>query len=100
MTWNKQKFLKLLEVSLRSSKLPRSAVASFLKKILRISLFLPIDCIMFNLGLVINVIKKHMNLLKLIENQDFKVLDIFSDTAVDMYKTNATNSKLYELKSF
>lgn len=68
----KSRFLRLLDLSLRSPKLPLKLVASFIKRLARvISEYGEGDSsdIMFVISLIANLIKRHPRCAKLINRQ-------------------------------
>jgi U3 small nucleolar RNA-associated protein 19 len=69
----KARFLKLLDLSLRSPKLPSSIIAAFVKRMARITIqygqgSMPED-IQFTISLIVNLMKRHPNVKKLIHRK-------------------------------
>lgn len=69
----KSRFLRLLDLSLRSPKLPAKLIAAFLKRLCRIVVsfgegFTPSD-IMFIVSFIANLIKRHPRCLKMVHRK-------------------------------
>ncbi|KRX02801.1 hypothetical protein PPERSA_04004 [Pseudocohnilembus persalinus] len=97
----KAKFMKMVETSLKSSKVPLTVQASFIKKFLQISLQQSPNVILWILSIIINTIKRNPTLTKMIDTRDLKmgVKECFDRTENDIYNTNAENSYVWEVKS-
>ena len=71
----KNRILKLLELSLTSEQIPYAVICSFIKKLLRISLFAKVEIIYSLLSLVMKIIQLHPRTLNLImDNKSKKIL--------------------------
>jgi U3 small nucleolar RNA-associated protein 19 len=71
----KNRILKLLELSLTSEQIPYIVICSFIKKLLRISLFSKVEIIYSLLSLVMKIIQLHPRTLNLImDNKSKKIL--------------------------
>ena len=71
----KNRILKLLELSLTSEQIPYIVICSFIKKLLRISLFEKVEIIYSLLSLVMKIIQLHPRTLNLImDNKSKKIL--------------------------
>ena len=71
----KNRILKLLELSLTSEQIPYIIICSFIKKLLRISLFEKVEIIYSLLSLVMKIIQLHPRTLNLImDNKSKKIL--------------------------
>lgn len=103
----KSRFLRLLDISLRSSKIPTKTVASFLKRLSRVLVsfgegYSPQD-IMFVASFIVNMIKRHPGCIKLIHRKlkesDSKVLekDPYQEDEVDPLEARALKSCLWEI---
>jgi U3 small nucleolar RNA-associated protein 19 len=70
---NNKKFLSLLEISLKSSKVPNIILCSFIKKLAkyyiykRFCLILPVYQIFYLLSLIINLMVKHPGLTSMLD---------------------------------
>lgn len=62
----KNRFLELLNVFLMSSHLSSNLIASFIKKLARISLYVSPDSILYILSLIYNLILKHQSVFGLL----------------------------------
>ena len=105
----KSRFLRLLDLSLRSSTLPSKLIASFIKRLARIIVsygagFTPQD-IMFVVSFITNLIKRHPRCLKLVSRKPKEGKpstvenDSFREDEADPMKTKASHSSLWELES-
>ena len=103
------RFLRLLDVFLSSTHLPASLVASFAKRLSRLSLRAPPAAIAAVLPFVWNLLKRHPRCLGLIHKEwegdrlaigPAGVDDPFDADETDPHKTNALESSLWELASF
>jgi len=107
-TQEKARFLRLLDLSLRSAKLPSRVIAAFLKRIARVSMthgicHSPGDK-MFVISLVANLIKRHPRCVRLIHRKkriQKEVLkfdkDPFREEETDPSKARALKSSLWEI---
>ena len=68
----KNRLLKLLELSLTSEQIPYVVICSFIKKLLRISLFEKVEIIFSLLSLVMKIIQLHPRTLNLIMDKKSK----------------------------
>jgi hypothetical protein len=109
-------FKRLVHRFLSSTHLPEYIVASFIKKLARLTLFVPPHAILFILPLIYHLISEHSELKVLIHRMDeykkmqegplllanekmevFKGNDPFLFDELDLKKTNAMDSTLWEI---
>ena len=98
---HKNRILKLLELSLTSEQIPYIVICSFLKKLLRISLFSKVEIIYSLLSLVMKIIQLHPRTLNLImDNKSKKILkkNIESNSTF-LNGSNANENNLNEIKN-
>ena len=98
---HKNRILKLLELSLTSEQIPYIVICSFLKKLLRISLFSKVEIIYSLLSLVMKIIQLHPRTLNLIMgNKSKKILkkNIESNSTF-LNGSNANENNLDEIKN-
>ncbi|WVW79002.1 hypothetical protein I302_100965 [Kwoniella bestiolae CBS 10118] len=105
------RFFRLLDTFLSSSLLSSALIASFIKRLSRLSLTAPPAGVILILPFVYNLLKRHPGTMVLIQRPDDGVLRISSTLGkegyVDPYdpeekqvlKTNAINSSLWEIKA-
>lgn len=67
-----QRFLKILETVLKSSKLSLGLISSFLKKLLQASMTHPPNVILWVCALMVNLMKKNTSLMKMIDMREVK----------------------------
>ena len=99
----KTRFLRLLDLSLRSAKLPSKIIAAFMKRLSRVMITHGMGITnsdkMFTISLIANLIKRHPRCVRLIHrkrklhavNQFFEQ-DPFKDTEPDPSKAKALKS--------
>lgn len=104
------RFLRLLDLSLRSPKLPSKVIASFMKRIARAMMsqgqcHTPADK-MFAISFIANMIKRHPRCVRLIHRKPRKYTEALTFTAdpflseeSDPSKTKALKSSLWEIQS-
>ena len=102
----KSRFLRLLDLSLRSPILATQLIASFLKRLWRTvaswgACFTNQD-LMFVLGFTQNLLMRHPKCLRLIHRKSPNVMDLSTDPyredETDPLNTRALNSSLWELE--
>ena len=96
----KNRILKILELSLTSEQIPYVVICSFLKKLLRISLFSKVEIIYSLLSLIMKIIQLHPRTLNLImDNKSKKILkkDIESNS-IFINGSNVNENNLEEIK--
>ena len=97
----KNRILKLLELSLTSEQIPFIVICSFLKKLLRISLFSKVEIIYSLLSLVMKIIQLHPRTLNLImDNKSKKILKKnIENNSIFLNGSNANENNLDEIKN-
>lgn len=97
----RSRFIRLADVFLSSTHLPSAIVASFLKKMARLSLNASPSAIVSVIPFTYNLLKKHPTCMILLQNttapNDYA--DPFDDTEKDPLKTRAIESSLWELET-
>ena len=104
----KSRFLRLLDLSLRSTILPTQLIASFLKRLARVCVVMgesttPQD-LMFVISFVSNLFKRHPICMRLIHRpvklgrKNYVSKDPFDEDEVDPMDTQAIKSCLWELE--
>ncbi|EMR10471.1 hypothetical protein PNEG_01185 [Pneumocystis murina B123] len=93
------RFIKLVDLFLSSTHLPAIIVASFIKKISRLSLSANPGGIIMIIPLVYNLLKRHPACMVLIHRTSVNSIfdDPFLDQELDPSKTRALDSSLWEL---
>lgn len=101
----KARFFRLLDLFMSSTHLSSSIVASFIKKLARLSLNSPPSGIILIIPFIYNLIKKygHSTCMLLIHSttsteEDLLYNDPFDETEVDPALTNAIESSIWELE--
>ncbi|CAG7849953.1 Uncharacterized protein C1604.06c [Serendipita indica DSM 11827] len=95
------RFFRLLEVFLSSTHLPATLLASFLKRLARLSLSAPPPAIIMIIPFTYNILKRHPSLMPMI-HRDFDPTietDPFLAEEPSPLRTNAISSSLWELNS-
>ena len=97
----KNRILKLLELSLTSEQIPYVVICSFIKKLLRISLFEKVEIIYSLLSLVMKIIQLHPRTLNLImDNKSKKILKKnIESNSVFINGANSNENNLDEIKN-
>ena len=97
----KNRILKLLELSLTSEQIPYVVICSFIKKILRISLFSKVEIIYSLLSLVMKIIQLHPRTLNLImDNKSKKILKKnIENNSIFLNGANTDENNLDEIKN-
>jgi len=97
----KARFFYLIDMFLKSTHLPQYLVAAFIKRLARLSLGAPANCLGLTTPLIMNLLTRHPNLMKLIHNPN-AVEDLPNDpydmSEPDPAKCRAEESSLWELK--
>jgi U3 small nucleolar RNA-associated protein 19 len=114
----RSRFFRLVDLFLSSSMIPSKMVASFLKRILRLTLWAPPAGILLVLPLIFNLLRKHPLCIEMIHKVDhlensatdvikgkpsssyifYFLTDSFLETELDPSQTNAISSSLWELQ--
>ena len=97
----KNRILKLLELSLTSEQIPYIVICSFIKKLLRISLFSKVEIIYSLLSLVMKIIQLHPRTLNLImDNKSKKILKKnIENNSMFLHGSTANENNLDEIKN-
>lgn len=114
----RSRFLRLTDLFLSSTHLSINLVASFIKKLARLSLNAPPSAIVSILPFIYNMLKKHPNCMIMIHNPRFVRDPFFNNEQISKYEllkseykdtfdinesnpelTNAINSSLWELQA-
>ncbi|KAG8691636.1 hypothetical protein FRC11_014013 [Ceratobasidium sp. 423] len=94
------RFFRLTEIFLSSTHLPATILASFIKRLARLSLTAPPAAIVMIIPFVYNILKRHPALMVMIHQVDDETeLDPFDETETSPLRTNALESSLWELVS-
>jgi U3 small nucleolar RNA-associated protein 19 len=96
----RSRFFRLVDVFLNSTHVSAMLIASFLKRMSRLSLSAPPAAIVTILPLTYNLLKLHPSLMPMIHNPDGPAgMDSFDASEADPEKTGALQSSLWELQS-
>ncbi|CEL58182.1 putative protein C1604,06c OS=Schizosaccharomyces pombe (strain 972 / ATCC 24843) GN=SPBC1604.06c PE=3 SV=1 [Rhizoctonia solani AG-1 IB] len=94
------RFFRLTDTFLSSTHLPAALLASFVKRLARLSLTAPPAAIIMIIPFIYNVLKRHPALMVMIHRIDDEAeLDPFDETEPSPLRTNALESSLWELVS-
>ncbi|EJT99571.1 CBF-domain-containing protein [Dacryopinax primogenitus] len=96
------RFFRLTELFLSSTHLPVALLASFLKRLSRLSLSAPPSALVLLLPLTYNILKAHPSLMPMLHREPPAAgedTDPFDPQEPDPMKTNALGSSLWELAS-
>jgi U3 small nucleolar RNA-associated protein 19 len=97
----RSRFFRLAELFLSSTHLPATLLASFVKRLSRLSLAAPPSSIVITIPFVYNILKRHPALMRMIHRDE--ELGPFEDPFVadepNPNLTNALDSSLWELRS-
>ncbi|GAB1518716.1 Maturation and nuclear export of 40S ribosomal subunits interacting protein [Rhizoctonia solani] len=94
------RFFRLTDIFLSSTHLPAAILASFIKRLARLSLTAPPAAIIMIIPFVYNVLKRHPALMVMIHRVDNEAeLDPFDEKETSPLRTNALESSLWELVS-
>ncbi|KAF9528714.1 CBF/Mak21 family-domain-containing protein [Crepidotus variabilis] len=98
---HRARFFRLTEVFLSSSHLPSALLASFIKKLSRLSLYAPPAAVIMVIPFTYNILKHHPALMPMIHRPEMDDLsgDPFLADEKDPMKTLALESSLWELLS-
>ncbi|KAH9067840.1 ribosome biogenesis protein Noc4 [Lactarius vividus] len=98
----RSRFFRLAELFLSSTHLPATLLASFVKRLSRLSLTAPPSSIVITIPFVYNILKRHPALMRMIHRDD-EESEPFEDPFVadepNPNLTNALDSSLWELRS-
>ncbi|KAF8609790.1 CBF-domain-containing protein, partial [Ceratobasidium sp. AG-I] len=95
------RFFRLTDIFLSSTHLPVTILASFIKRLSRLSLSAPPAAIVMIIPFVYNILKRHPALMVMIHrvDEDSPEIDPFNETELSPLRTNALESSLWELVS-
>ncbi|KAL5522419.1 hypothetical protein ACEPAG_8435 [Sanghuangporus baumii] len=99
-TRHRARFFRLTELFLSSSHLPATLLASFIKRLARLSLSAPPAGVIIIIPFVYNILKHHPALMCMIHRVDDSIgsdRDPFDEKEPNPTLTNALNSSLWEL---
>ncbi|KAH7889576.1 CBF/Mak21 family-domain-containing protein [Phlebopus sp. FC_14] len=99
---HRARFFRLTEVFLSSTHLPATLLASFVKRLSRLSLTSPPAAIIMIIPFTYNILKRHPSLMPMIHNPldaSDSFIDPFLPDEVNPNTTNAMDSSLWELYS-
>ncbi|KIO17185.1 hypothetical protein M407DRAFT_33158 [Tulasnella calospora MUT 4182] len=95
------RFFRLMDLFLSSTHLPVQLVASFVKRLSRLSLSAPPAALIMLMPFVYNLIKRHPSLMVMIHQDHVdNYVDPFDPKEASPLLTNAIASSLWELASF
>ncbi|KAJ3506172.1 hypothetical protein NLJ89_g7014 [Agrocybe chaxingu] len=98
---HRARFFRLTELFLSSTHLPAALLASFVKRLSRLSLSAPPAAIVMVIPFTYNILKRHPALMPMIHRAEYDEAstDPFLPDETDPMKTNAIDSSLWELVS-
>lgn len=97
---HRSRFFRLADLFLNSTHISASLLASFIKRMSRLSLTAPPAAIVIIIPLTYNLMKKHPTLMPLIHRPDADTgVDPFDANEPDPAKTRAIESSLWEMSS-
>ncbi|KAI5824350.1 CBF-domain-containing protein [Schizophyllum commune Tattone D] len=96
---HRARFFRMAEVFLSSTHLPATLLASFVKRLARLSLSAPPAAIVMVIPFTYNILKRHPKLMPMIHRSDYDGAeeDPFLPLDSDPQQTNALASSLWEL---
>lgn len=96
----RSRFLRLTDVFLNSTHLPTTIIASFIKRMARLSLTASPSAIVSVIPFIYNLLKKHPTCMVLLQNEEFdEFTDKFDNSVSNPLYTNAMESSLWELET-
>ncbi|KAJ8589171.1 CBF-domain-containing protein [Rhizopogon salebrosus TDB-379] len=99
---HRARFFRLTELFLSSTHLPATLLASFVKRLSRLSLHAPPAAIIMVIPFTYNILKRHPTLMVMIHRTEYGPstdTDPFIDDETNPNATNALDSSLWELHS-
>lgn len=98
---HRARFFRMTEIFLSSTHLPATLLASFIKRLSRLSLSAPPAAIIMIIPFTYNILKRHPALMVMIHNPDAgnEYTDPFLTDETDPINTRALESSLWELLS-
>lgn len=96
----RSRFLRLTDIFLSSTHLPSALVASFIKKMARLSISASPSAIVAIIPFIYNQLKRHPTVMIVLQNETKdEYNDPFDNAEKDPLKTNAIESSLWELET-
>lgn len=97
----RSRFIRLTDLFLTSTHLPSAVVASFIKKMARLSITASPSAIVTVIPFIYNLLKRHPTCMILLQNVNpgNEYTDPYDDTEIDPLKTNAMESSLWEMET-
>ncbi|KAK0223868.1 CBF/Mak21 family-domain-containing protein [Armillaria fumosa] len=97
---HRPRFFRMTELFLNSTHLPATLLASFVKRLARLSLSAPPAGVIILIPFIYNILKRHPALMVMINRTDVDgTEDPFLPTEPNPLSTNALSSSLWELQS-
>ncbi|KAL0577303.1 Maturation and nuclear export of 40S ribosomal subunits interacting protein [Marasmius crinis-equi] len=96
---HRARFFRMTELFLSSTHLPATLVASFVKRLARLSLNAPPAAIVMILPFAYNMLKRHPALMPMIHRDDDSSHDPFNAAETNPLTTDAISSSLWELQT-
>ncbi|KAJ6584689.1 CBF/Mak21 family-domain-containing protein [Mycena capillaripes] len=96
---HRARFFRLTELFLSSTHLPATLLASFIKRLARLSLSAPPAAVIMLIPFTYNTLKRHPALMHMIHRPDGLSTDPFDPTEPNPLLTHAMESSLWELNS-
>ncbi|CCH41369.1 Nucleolar complex protein 4 [Wickerhamomyces ciferrii] len=97
----RSRFLRLTDIFLSSTHLPSQLVASFIKKMARLSITSSPSAVVSIIPFIYNLLKKHPTCMILLQNTSVSddYTDPYNDKELDPLQTKAIESSLWELET-
>ncbi|GEQ67243.1 hypothetical protein JCM33374_g907 [Metschnikowia sp. JCM 33374] len=97
----RSRFFRLCDLFLSSTHLAANLVASFIKKLARLSLAASTPAVVIVIPFIYNLLKRHPTCMVLLQNttSDSKYTDTYNDAEKDPLNTGAMGSSLWELET-
>jgi U3 small nucleolar RNA-associated protein 19 len=97
----RSRFFRLTDLFLSSTHLPAALVASFIKKLARLSIVSSPSAVVTVIPFIYNLLKRHPTCMILLQNVNTSenYTDPYDDTEKDPLKTNAIESSLWEMET-
>ncbi|THV05530.1 CBF-domain-containing protein [Dendrothele bispora CBS 962.96] len=96
---HRARFFRMMDTFLSSTHLPSLLLASFIKRLARLSLNAPPTAIVMILPFTYNVLKRHPALMVMIHRDEDNSNDPFNSTETNPLLTEALSSSLWEIQS-
>lgn len=96
----RSRFIRLADLFLTSTHLPGAIVASFIKKLARLSITASPSAVVITIPFIYNLLKRHPTCMILLQNMNSEnYKDTFDDMETDPLKTGAITSSLWEMET-